>query len=549
MIIVELILDWLGIRKRWNLTVSEKARMYFDDHLNFNIPKYNLALLKVHKVASTSIWRKSAALNGYPDVKRDQMKTLKLPEFSSLELAEQQDIFKAAFVRNPWDRLLSCYLQKKLKNRKDFFLRNGLKPEMTFEQFVERVCEIPEANADVHFRSQFLTLVNHKGDFLVDFIGQFERLDKDFEELAVKAGIKDSSLPVANPTQHASYETYYTQSMSDAVSKRYQIDLRLFGYEFGNPIAIGIGNPKDIEMPLDLLLQILSEKCAKMIHIITRIQIETSKKNSSRLRKLKRFLLGRSTRQTQDVLEPYSDHRNIYLEEYKLLFYKIPKVGSTSIWHISAELLGHQVRKENLRSMPLEYLPFYLIEDTDKVRKVAFVRNPWDRLVSCFCQKKERKNVSFFNTLSLTPEASFQEFVDAVCTTSDDCIQHHLRSQYTYLIDHNANWVVDFVGKFESFEEDLFSVLNRQEVKLDKFPHWNKIHRSAYTSYYTPELQDKVAKRYHLDIELFGYKYGASQDTVDKPNLTEALSNEIKYEVLLYKSQRLMNVLRQMAKD
>src|SRR5215203_6131416 len=72
------------------------------------------------------------------------------------ELHDHYDnYFKFAFVRNPWDRLVSCYCQKLNPNGPGLKLPVDndieLYPGMSFPAFVEAVHAIPDGEANPHF--------------------------------------------------------------------------------------------------------------------------------------------------------------------------------------------------------------------------------------------------------------------------------------------------------------------------------------------------------------------------------------------------------------
>jgi hypothetical protein len=106
-------------------------------------------------------------------------------------------MFSFAFVRNPWDRLVSCYRDKILGQAPDF---TGFHPArqvayslarfdvfkagMPFEGFVEAVSDIPDVDADGPFRSQHTFVSNGSGDIVLDFVGRFESLQSDSIQFA-----------------------------------------------------------------------------------------------------------------------------------------------------------------------------------------------------------------------------------------------------------------------------------------------------------------------------------------------------------------------------
>src|SRR5690242_14850320 len=95
--------------------------------------------------------------------------------------------FKFAFVRNPWDRLVSAY----------FFLQNGGLNEVdrawaaqhlaaypTFDMFVRQGLGIDSIMRFPHFRPQSYYVADRRGKVMVDFLGRYENLVSDFAEVA-----------------------------------------------------------------------------------------------------------------------------------------------------------------------------------------------------------------------------------------------------------------------------------------------------------------------------------------------------------------------------
>ena len=243
-------------------------------------------------------------------------------------------------------------------------------------------------------------------------------------------------------------------------------------------------------------------------------------------------------------LNGYNDNRNIYIKDYNLLFFKIPKVAITSIWQVSANLLGHQLTQEaQLRKFGLPSIRSQDLYKYPEVYKVAFIRNPWERLLSCYLQKKKKKETIFFDRNGLNKAMTFEEFGYAVCQIPDHKADRHFRSQYTFIYDHESRLLANFVGDFSSFEKDLNTVLKNVNAPKVTIPHYNKTSHSKYMDYYSEELKEAVGQRYKLDLEIFGFEYGKSTTDDLGDNWKAELSDSIKKEMLMYKTNKLLHCL------
>ena len=101
---------------------------------------------------------------------------------------------------------------------------------------------------------QYDMLHDSNGRLLVDFVGRFERLQQDFDEVCQRLDIDDSELPHRNPSNKRSrnlkrrvrnfvfrngegdkrhYTDFYDVETHEAVSRLYRRDIETFGYAFG----------------------------------------------------------------------------------------------------------------------------------------------------------------------------------------------------------------------------------------------------------------------------------------------------------------------------
>jgi Sulfotransferase family len=156
-------------------------------------------------------------------------------------------LFSFSFVRNPWDRLVSCYRDKVLGEVSDFTSFHptrgvayclarfdALRADMPFDEFVEVIATIPDDQADEHFRSQHTFVTDGAGELALDFLGRFERLDEDFKRVCQELGIPSLTLPFVQAARtRRDYKSYYTPSTRRLVAERFAADVRLFNYDFG----------------------------------------------------------------------------------------------------------------------------------------------------------------------------------------------------------------------------------------------------------------------------------------------------------------------------
>jgi len=157
------------------------------------------------------------------------------------------------FVRNPYARVVSCYLSKiinpppKIKRKQlDPF---GLTPNMTFEEFVHFLVKNPKGRDgnDPHWASQD-SLIPQK----LLFVGRMESFYDDLKRFLKIQGIKDPKQPkhlnyTTNEGSHytqglryadkpkdqgsVDFMSYYKEQTLKLIQKRYKRDFERFGYE------------------------------------------------------------------------------------------------------------------------------------------------------------------------------------------------------------------------------------------------------------------------------------------------------------------------------
>ncbi len=131
-----------------------------------------------------------------------------------------QNYFKCAFVRNPWDRLVSWYSY--VQNTPS---HSDCKPGESFNDFAMRFISNPR-------RAQWWMLKNTQGELGLDFIGRFECLNEDIAHICKMQGISFTALPHNNKMTKKDYRTFYDDHLATAVQSAWHTEINYFGYTF-----------------------------------------------------------------------------------------------------------------------------------------------------------------------------------------------------------------------------------------------------------------------------------------------------------------------------
>jgi len=149
--------------------------------------------------------------------------------------------------------------------------------------------------------------------------------------------------------------------------------------------------------------------------------------------------------------------------------------------------------------------------------KFSFVRNPWKRILS------EYRYRNYFH------HRSFKDFVlNKMPRPGFDDKYRHVMPQYDMLHDKDGRLLVDFLGRFETLQQDFDRVCESLGLENSQLPHRNPSDKKSrdlkrrfrnrlfmngenrhhgLNDFYDDETREAVADHYRIDIETFGYQF------------------------------------------
>lgn len=192
-------------------------------------------------------------------------------------------------------------------------------------------------------------------------------------------------------------------------------------------------------------------------------------------------------------------HPIIKVNGQDVIFIHILKTAGTSIYNaIGQNFKLHLPVTEVIRRVGKS--------NFENAYKFAFVRNPWDKVYSHY-----KYNVKTNQQAMKENPIDFNEWVLKCFGENKDYFYYHRQIQFTdqltWLEDHSKNIAVDFIGRFESINEDFEKI--REHLNIDHgLPHLNKTNEiNSYREKYNSVTKEIIAATFKRDIEYFNYKF------------------------------------------
>ena len=159
------------------------------------------------------------------------------------------EYFHFTFVRHPYTRVLSCYIDKIVQRTSKTgtdrrFESLGFAPDadVSFVEFLRAVENQPLHEMDIHWMPQ-ADILGVLNGYTYDFIGRFEHFDADFARVLARLGAPtDWYQAIENRQQTVTKAKeklleYYTSEAVTLVQEIYAEDFARFGYGYSLDLA------------------------------------------------------------------------------------------------------------------------------------------------------------------------------------------------------------------------------------------------------------------------------------------------------------------------
>lgn len=159
-------------------------------------------------------------------------------------------------------------------------------------------------------------------------------------------------------------------------------------------------------------------------------------------------------------------------------------------------------KNNNYNDYQLLHAPAFLITEYDNnLKKYCFVRNPYDRFISCFCNAKDLN----IHNYSITSE-NILEFLQNFNKYKDEYL---FKPMTFYIYDKTkTNKLIDNIYYYEDYEKNLINNFKLSKENINNLNENLYINKNKYKNIYDelPILYKYINEIYYEDFINFNYK-------------------------------------------
>lgn len=200
-------------------------------------------------------------------------------------------------------------------------------------------------------------------------------------------------------------------------------------------------------------------------------------------------------------------------DENKYVYFRIAKAGTRTLIRLLSDHTSVSIGLDPIKYPESKNFGYNIPYNTewDSYYKFAFVRNPYERLVSCWYSKviMERYNIGSDPLFDACRGYEFDAFVSYLHNNYKDnlSVNPHVSTQLSLFPSKKVNSIL----RLENFEECMDKVSSKIGVgnwrRKIKLLNDTQQYREHYTSYYDYNTEQLATELYKTDINVLGYEF------------------------------------------
>lgn len=207
----------------------------------------------------------------------------------------------------------------------------------------------------------------------------------------------------------------------------------------------------------------------------------------------------------------------LFSNKNMLIFIAVPKTGTSAISRnlqesdciernsITTENIVLKIKNEHISALELRKL---IGSSWPEFEKVAFVRNPYSRVVSSyFFYKNGRASRQVWQKDRVKLRMIFNVILAKLLPFNLWVWVKPMKQCCDYLCDQEGELIVDRVFKLENVDEGYSYLCQKIGVKPSALEKVNQSSHRCYKSYYGRITRKLISKRFKDDIRIFGYEF------------------------------------------
>jgi len=182
--------------------------------------------------------------------------------------------------------------------------------------------------------------------------------------------------------------------------------------------------------------------------------------------------------------------------DLKAIFIHNERTGGVSVRKHLLQYEKHFERIASTKHLTCEETKKLVGNKWDDYLTFAFVRNPYDRLVSWFTVCNEHQEW-------ISPVAKYMRKYK----TLEELVLDNRPHEQILLSQYEKTKDVDWLFAYERYDGAMRSLCDMLKIPY-KSRYDNSSYHAHYTTYYTKEMLDIVNEWFKKDLEMFNYNFG-----------------------------------------